>query len=104
MLDTTNVSAEEKIRAMNIYLAHGGDLEERAKNFYKYFPNDEFHSYSYNFLDDENDLSAKYLYDCEINSKDVVDNDEGNSLFSVGTRVEVDFRSRGRWYPGRISK
>lgn len=52
-LDSTNVSAEDKIAAMNLYGDVGGDKEMRRMVFAKYFGDDSFIDFSEHLSDSE---------------------------------------------------
>lgn len=52
-LDSTNVSAEDKIAAMNLYSSQNGDKEMRNHVFEKYFPNEKFIDFSEHISDPE---------------------------------------------------
>ena len=52
-LDSTNVSAEDKIAAMNLYGDISGDQEMRREVFKKYFPNDDFIDFSEHLEENE---------------------------------------------------
>ena len=60
-LDRTVVSAEERVRAYNLYETDLGDLRARTEIFTKYLPNQEFKLYTPSFYDDEMDLNINDL-------------------------------------------
>lgn len=60
-LDKMVISAEEKIRALNLYKSTDGDLDLRKDVFAKYFPNETFVDYSPDFYDDELDCTMTEL-------------------------------------------
>lgn len=56
-LDLSTVSAEEKIRALNLYRLPGGDVESRQAVFGKYFPGEPVEN-GQEFEDDEGNFTA----------------------------------------------
>lgn len=60
-LDSTAVSATEKVLAANLFEDVSGDVESRKDVFLKYFPTDSFFNYSPYFIEDEDRLSLREL-------------------------------------------
>lgn len=70
-LDKMIISAEERVRALNLYKSTDGDLDMRKDVFAKYFPNEPFVDYSPVFYDDELDCTMTEL-EADDGNDDVV--------------------------------
>jgi len=131
-LDTSNASAEEQVRACNLFRSQGGDLEARAAVHAKYFPGEPFEDFGPTAFweDDEEggEMTAEPTAAAEAAAAEAAAEtgaeagagagaDAGAGAgaaeaeaapqhypFREGERVEGNYRGHHLWYPGVVGR